>query len=782
MNTPEVNYAEIPGFVDITTTDLALTHERRDKPDFPLIDSTPGGEPCQNLPDANQGDGGSEDVPGGVVSASPDEGKVTQDAEKLEVRLAKYIADENQDGFLDDKSLHKELAKVEHSAPARWIKLQKQLKPLVNQRELTMLVKPHRPPQGHRSARRSSNSTEGCEDQGIKYVEQNGWIKMEQYDPRADSVIYIGLASFTARVAERVVLRDGLTDGYRFRVIGADADGKQLPELDLSSLELSAMDWPTSRWGRALEAAPRVKDHIKSAIFKLSGEIRDRVVYAHTGWIKDGDRWRYLHVGGAIDADGNDRSVQVQLPDRLANYELPTPPVGAELRKAIRAVFGLLDLADPCRSGSEVAAAVALCLPFRVALGETVFNVWIEGLSGAFKTEFAGNVLQRFFGAGFDRVKAPAGWFSTSNAIEIQAFAAKDVLMLIDDYRPPEGLQRSNAENMATRILRNAVDRRGRDRARTDGSLQASKYPRGTILVTAECGPPSGDQAAIGRTLILKVTADRPEIGILGTFNPGVLRRLSADAEAGHYASAMSGFLRWVAPRYKRLRQGMRSRVDRLADQFRSEMDSSGMHQRTPEIVADLFIGLEVFLEFALEEGAITADEAEYHREVIQSGLIGAAHDQRMHHSESDPIERFFLQLSSALTNGTAILTDRQGEAPYRLEAACGWKSRGPEEWRDESRYRAGWIEGNTVYLILENAYAAALTIGPLPFDSKTLSRRLKDKNLLLRTEGGRSNSIKRTYQGASQRVLVLHLNSIVSTSIETEGESDQTTFEEVVL
>jgi hypothetical protein len=79
--------------------------------------------------------------------------------------------------------------------------------------------------------------------------------------------------------------------------------------------------------------------------------------------------------------------------------------------------------------------APLLIAPFRAALGDCAFSLHLVGPSGAFKTELAA-LPQRHFGAGLDARHLPANWSSTANSLEALAFAAKDALLVVDDFAP----------------------------------------------------------------------------------------------------------------------------------------------------------------------------------------------------------------------------------------------------------------------------------------------------------------------------------------------------------
>ena len=131
-------------------------------------------------------------------------------------------------------------------------------------------------------------------------------------------------------------------------------------------------------------------------------------------------------------------------------------------------------------------------------------------------------------------------------------------------------------------MLRDAVNRQGRDRATVDGGLQESKFPRCLLLVTAETGPPDG--SGVPRTLVLPVVAEDKKNGVVGTLDPDVLAGLPRAGAAGLFARAMAAFLRWLAPQYDAVRLGLGDEVERRARDLREEMADAGLHARTPEI------------------------------------------------------------------------------------------------------------------------------------------------------------------------------------------------------
>jgi hypothetical protein len=137
---------------------------------------------------------------------------------------------------------------------------------------------------------------------------------------------------------------------------------------------------------------------------------------------------------------------------------------------------------------------------------------------------------------------------------------------------------------------------------------------------------------------------------------------LSACQAAGEgcLAGAMGMFVRWIAGRYEEIQRQLQSRL--LA--MRTPQSAAGMHARTPAAVAELRAGWEIFLQFALEAGAIEKGKQQELSERGKRALDELARVQSAYQHTGDPAVQFVAMLRRALTEGRAHVADRQGEAP----------------------------------------------------------------------------------------------------------------------
>ena len=570
--------------------------------------------------------------------------------------------------------------------------------------------------------------------------------------PTKEGEVPVPLTNFIAEIVTEVGRDDGVEVRRSFE-IEARHSGRA-HRFEVSASRFPSMAWVAEHLGATaiLNAGLSIRDHVRAAIQYLSREVRARILYTHLGWRRIGDQWCYLHAGGAIGQDGPVPDVETDLPQQLRLYHLP-PPVGeAELPRAVRASLQMLDVLP------DVVTVPVYCGVWRPVLGPSDHSQHLTGRTGEGKTELAA-LAEQHFGPRLDSRNLPGSWSSTGNSLEALAFSAKDVLLVVDDFAP-EGsaydVQRQHRE--AARLLRAQGNRSGRGRLRPDGELRPTKMPRGLILSTGEEVP--GGQSIRARLFCLDVPA--------GAMDWNLLTRCQADAAAGLYAQAMTGFVVWAAGRNDELAELRLRRTRALRERATA---SETQHRRTPAIVADLAFALEVFVRFARDVGAVSEAEAAALWERGWTALGEAAAAQAEHVVAAEPTRRFLELLTAALASGRAHVASDHGTVP-EAPAAWGWRhgafwssEYSPSAWLPQGD-RIGWVRGDDLYLEPGAAYRIAqamasadgLTIKPV-----TLWKRLKERGLLASVDEAREqNQIRVTLEGARRSVLHLRGETVM--------------------
>jgi hypothetical protein len=523
------------------------------------------------------------------------------------------------------------------------------------------------------------------------------------------------LTNFGARIVENVIEDDGVEPKLTLQ-IETERHGST-NRVYVGASEFAKMNWHIEKLGGeySIAAGMGSKDHARAAIQCLSEKnISRRRVFTHTGWRFLRNEWVYLHGGGAIGGDGLDDSVGVKLPQTLAPFCLPEPPEGTQLQRAIQACLRLPDVA-PGRITIPLCGAI-----WRSVLGDVDFAEQLSGPTGVFKSALAA-LGQQHFGEGFDATHLPASWISTANANAGLQFTAKDALLVVDDFvGQGSDADVARAHRDAERIFRGQGNQSGRARLTRDGTtLRDAKPPRCLTLSTGEAVP-SG-QSVQARIWITEVGP--------GDVNVDALTSCQQDAGEGLYGQAMSGFLKWLAPQYEERREQLRKRTAEL----RSNAARDGQHRRAPGMVANLYAGFALFLRFAEQVGAITNIERQTIRAQAWRTLLAETARAATDQAEQEPCRWFLDVIRAVVLSGAAVV----GSATTGLLS---------EHDQKRGRPLIGWVSSCKEFLLLEPeaAYAAAQELVNkqkriLPFNPRTLWKRMDQTGYIARHEGGRN-------------------------------------------
>lgn len=561
------------------------------------------------------------------------------------------------------------------------------------------------------------------------------WLKATR-----EGTVEVPLCNFTARIVTECEEDDGVEVRRTFDI--AVTQGARTATVRIPWERFNAVNWPIEALGAdaAIVPGPMARDHVRFMTQLFSQGAPRRTRYAHLGWRKINEQWAYLHAGGAIGEAGSVPAIEVAVPSALDRFVLPDPPQGAARTTAIRASLHMLTVA-PVTLTFPLLDAV-----YRAVLGETDLAIHIAGQSGLAKTELAA-LAQQHYGPDLHARNLPANWGSTGNSLEGVAFAAKDALLVVDDFAPTGStadVQRFHRE--ADRVLRAQGNRAGRMRMRADSTLKLAKPPRGMILSTGEDTPRGHSLRA--RMFILEPSP--------GDVNWRVLSQCQHDAAEGLYAQSMAGFLRWMAPQYEAVKKGLRREMEEL----RAYAVQSG-HKRTPEIVANLALGFRYFLQFAREVEAVSGEEHNTLWQTCWESLSTAASSQAKHQEANEPAARFLELLNAGLASGKAHLASPTGGAPTDPES-WGWRLENKEVHWTPKGARIGWLEGDDIYLQPDASYSCVQELARSQNESLTVSvqtmrRRLKDKGFLASwDEASQTNTVRRTLEGKRQPVLHL--------------------------
>ncbi len=340
----------------------------------------------------------------------------------------------------------------------------------------------------------------------------------------------------------------------------------------------------------------------------------------------------------------------------------------------------------------------------------------------------------------------PANFTATANALEGMAFAAKDTLLVVDDFAPTGRQSDTCLQGIAERLFRAAGNQQGRSRLAASGRVCSPQAPRALVLGTGE-EVPRGESIR-ARLLIIEVNATDVE-----------RRRLSDcqwAGQEGRFAESMGAFVSWIAGRYEEVQHLRQGRMQEI----RSGGQWNGRHARMATALAELQSGWEIFLQFAQAVRAISEDETKQ----LERGGVGALSElatMQARYQGGDPADRFVSLLRVALATGRGHIADRRGQAPA-LAGNWGWRRRAKRQgWHPQGR-RIGWVSGGDVFLESRTSYEVAQEMAGterLPLGEQALRHRLRERGLLVSIDVARQMvQVRRTIEGIPRKVL--HLKS----------------------
>jgi hypothetical protein len=495
------------------------------------------------------------------------------------------------------------------------------------------------------------------------------WIQKEIDDPvEGVTTILTPLANFSGRIIGSITRNDGAEIRHQERVewrLGdyvttVDADGVDM----LEHPDRIARNALGPRAITMSRIPPKLLGEAVSRFSALS-PIADITVYTHLGWEQVDGTPVYLSSGVAIDANGVNDDVCVEVPSALRGFRLLPPP--DDPVPAIRAVLELLDVA-PDHVMVPLLGAV-----FRAPIGGVDWSLALSGHTGVRKSTLAA-LAQAFWmpSARYDNL--PCSFMGTANSIADLEFLAADTLLVVDEYTPrgSDGEQ-ARYSAAAERVLRGASNHSSRTRMRPDGTLRPDRPPKSLVVIT-------GEQDIDGESLRARTVMVDIEPGDVPVSN--ALNVCQKQANMGTYASMMASWISYIA--------------SQTPTEIRQQMDGMPRfgwntgHDRSSRNLDDIGHVWLLWLEWISQLGAIKENERVtlFDRVVVAIDHLAAI--QKQHVSEASISERFIRLLTSVLNAGVVGITPLGTITPNM----AGWT-----EAVERGKTSVGWISDQEMWI-----------------------------------------------------------------------------------
>lgn len=573
------------------------------------------------------------------------------------------------------------------------------------------------------------------------------------------------LANFVAKITEQTKYVDGRSSQTMLTIKGYQKNPDESPDNDPAPIELPActidaadfagMTWVVPAWGiqAIIQPGAGVKEDLRTAIQMKSTPV-NKTVYRSIGWQQIDGQKAYLHATGAIKGKKNDKTVEVALPPELRRYDLSTD---VPAKQGIQATLALADSFPPQIIWPLIAGT------FAPLYGPVDFGIHLTGRTGTYKSEVM-SLLQSHYGAEMDARHLPGSWSSTANALEAQAFCARNAPFVIDDFVPNGTSWQIRAyQATAEKIIRAQGNQSGRARLTDTSNLQETMYPRGIVLSTGEDTPDGHSVRA--RMLILEMS-------------PG-------DIDVKQLTKAQDARAKYPATTVALIQDLINNPVDitPTANKYRADLANIG-HSRTPGMLAKLITVIQHALDAFARMKAITPQQARtYTRQAIDA-INAAGERQQSYMEETDPTDIFLAAIRQIFAAGLGHARSTTGGVPlephtlgWTEEETNGsvpmWKSRGPligwADWNNKELL----IEANAGYSLIKKVAGSEINL-----TKQTMIKRLKDAGLLTRSDDARQrNTVRVKIDHHPRQVIALCLAETLDTE---EAPSDEPTEEEI--
>lgn len=513
--------------------------------------------------------------------------------------------------------------------------------------------------------------------------------------------------------------------------------------------DFGKMDWVIELLGARAIIYPNQTSHARAAIQTLSRPATKRV-YTATGFQKIEGQDVYLHRGGALTPTGT-LDVEVRLPEPLQPCLLADPPSTEEWK---RNCLDYLHLQAYAPDAMTVPMMTAPILPL---IGRPNFSLHVAGTTGFGKSSFS-MLIQTCYGTGFFD-KFPADWSSSENYLEMLPYIAKNMMLVIDEFKPP-ATERQKWLKRADRVFRAQANYAGRGTLHADRSINPGKPPRGAILS-------NGEELPEGHSLGARLARIEGENS---KATPAQWIEYQSKAQAGIYTRFLSGFIAWLLPRVDEIHANAQAEINELALQI----NAKGQHRRTPQITAQMGRAWRFILQACVAAGAIGEGDFDEMWQARWKVLTSLGEEQAELDAQQDPLNIFAETLASLLLSGKAYLANKEGRMPENNKERYGWRD-GLALGRN-----IGWVgDDNRLWLDPASAYnaidEACKPRGGFAWNEATLWKRLNQKGWLEVETARATPKIRKGVEGVKHPVISIAEKQIFEGPEKTEKITDTT-------
>ncbi|MDH5570966.1 MAG: DUF927 domain-containing protein [Gammaproteobacteria bacterium] len=538
-------------------------------------------------------------------------------------------------------------------------------------------------------------------------------------------------------------------ENIKFTISSFDENMEKQPEIVIDASELEHLSWPLTRYGIGMDFTDgsKSKKLFIESIKYFSRNCKKEIINASTGYIDIEDKKIYLSGGATITRKGSHKKTRSTLHQRLKNYSLPSPPKSQQSK--ISCVQGTLEFLNISKNDPKI-GALALSIIARIALSafERIdFTIFIAGITGTKKSSVAAAILSSF-GKNFSYDNLPVNWISTENSLEELILILSDTLVVIDDFKYKSSSQVSSLNVMIDRIVRSIAN--GSTRARLNDIDTKKTEPRALALITGEiipCGP-GIDPSMHDRICYLSLSN--------GDINEKKLAAIQELGKTEHLSRCMALYIQYILSNSNHAEELYRKTADKIKSSIKNKTNIA--KDRVINNFSSLISSVRVYMQFAIDQNAISKDEAQKIYKTCKSSLIRLAINQHNIVSKTNILNITSQALETSLQEGACVLRDISNNdiIPLSLssESNCPLYSIDP--------VTAGWLDKSTGQIYINKKFDVSILFSHAPKNIRKIIEKprqafwisMKKNNCLKSTDEIRGrNYFRKTIVGIQHNV-----------------------------
>lgn len=473
-------------------------------------------------------------------------------------------------------------------------------------------------------------------------------------------------------------------------------------------------------------------------------------VYQKTGFdIIDGERV-FLNGGYSVTQNGLTDKFNVNGIGKLAQYCF-LPEREPERYNTLLSVFPSVAPKSLIYSGLALSFLTPLNAILRSEGIEPSFILYFTGKTGTRKTTMA-KLLLNFFGVFNNGTVAPASFMDTTNSLGKKLAVTDSTLVLLDDRIPSTTPQiKAQMEKMEQFVARLIGDKAGRDRLKSDSSMQVTPVPKCNLIITAEDAYNNVGESAVARSLSVEIKPNSVNLTAL----------TEVQKNARHLNQCMGDYVQWVICNWENIKE----RVNPLFIDLRAKAQNGG-HGRLAESVAHLQIGMIFMCEWLQSVNVLSESDAADMLNQSWDVFISLAEEQNRRIVDEKPVNLFLDAIREMLDRKVIKTVDTATVATgnYDYPGIVGY--------HDKEYY---YFYPDAVYTAVKKFYAEQERSFPL--GKAALFQYLANENLIeqdINRKTGEAQNTKSKRIKGLDRTRYLWLKAEALNATETEEKEDK--------